>query len=82
MADLYTKCQPPYVVATRNVSLPPRVARAAALRPGSRAISPPLPSPYRSVKSVASDTLRHASAINSAVRSRSSSDTISLGECM
>ncbi len=36
----------------------------------------------RAVKSVESVTERHASAISSAARSRSSSDTSSLGECM
>ena len=38
--------------------------------------------PYRAVKSVSAVTQRHASAISSAARSRSSSDTSSLGECM
>jgi hypothetical protein len=37
---------------------------------------------YLSVKSVSFVTARHASAIRSAARSRSSSETISFGECM
>ena len=61
--------------ATR-ISTRLRGQRRGRLRPHTN------PSRHRSVKSVSAVTARQASAINAAARSRSSSDTSSLGECM
>ena len=41
-----------------------------------------VPNPYRAVKSVSCVIWRHVSAIRSAARSRSSSDTISFGQAL